>query len=342
MKSLRVLVMLHPQLQPPERLDGLSEKQIEEWRVEYDVITTLRAAGHQVRVQPVLDSLQALDEALRTWRPHVVFNLLEEFAGVVAYEAHLVAHLELLGQCYTGCNPRGLLLARDKVLAKTLMQAAGLATPAWCVAPRGRLPTLPPELHYPLIVKSASDDASLGIAQASVVRDRAQLRARVRLMHRQHGSDALIEEYIDGRELYVGVLGDTRPTPLPVWELHFGALRRGMAPIATRRLKWDRAYQQRLGVGPRPAPGLAAAEVRDIQRQALAAYRALHLSGLARIDFRRRRGDGRLYVLEANPNPNLARIEDFAASAAAGGIGYEELIGRILRTALRRHAARPR
>lgn len=338
MKRRRVLVMLHPQLQPPPSLEGYSEKQIEEWRVEYDVITALRAAGHEVRVEPVLDSLESLDQVLHQWRPDVVFNLLEEFDGVVAHESNLVAHLELLRQPYTGCNPRGLMLARDKVLSKQLLRGAGIATPEWTVAPRGVVPVLPPTLRYPLIVKSATDDASLGIAQASVVRDRAQLRARVRLMHVQHGSDALIEEYIDGRELYVGVLGNERPMALPVWELQFGRLPARMSRIATRRIKWDRAYQRSLGIGPRAAPGLDEAQVRRIQRTALVVWRALRLSGLARIDFRMR-ADGTLFVLEANPNPNLARIEDFATSAAAAGIGYEALIARILRAGLEQRTA---
>jgi D-alanine-D-alanine ligase len=330
---MRVLVMLHPQLQPPASLEGQSEKQIDEWRVEYDVIAALRAAGHEVRVEPVLDTLDELDQVLRQWQPQLVFNLLEEFDGVVAYEANLVAHLELLRQPYTGCNPRGLMLARDKVLSKQLLRGAGIATPEWAVAPRGTVPTLPPTLQYPLIVKSATEDASLGIAQASVVRDRAQLRARVRLMHRQHGCDALVEEFIDGRELYVGVLGNERPLALPVWELQFGRLPARLSRIATRRIKWDRAYQRSLGIGPRPAPDLDAAQTQRIQGTALAAWRALRLSGLARIDFRLR-ADGALFVLEANPNPNLARIEDFATSAAAAGIDYEELIARLLRAGL--------
>lgn len=333
-----MLVMLHPQLQPPESLDGYTEKQIEEWRVEYDVVDALRAAGHEVRIEPVLDSLAQLDEVLHQWRPDVVFNLLEEFDGVVAHEAHLVAHLELLRQPYTGCNPRGLMLARDKVLSKQVLRGAGIPTPEWTVAPRGAVPVLPPTLRFPLIVKSATDDASLGIAQASVVRDREQLRARVRLMHVQHGCDALIEEYIDGRELYVGVLGNGRPQALPVWELQFGRLPARMSRIATRRIKWDRAYQRSLGIGPRAAPDLDAAQTRRIQGMALATWRALRLSGLARIDFRMR-ADGALFVLEANPNPNLARIEDFATSAAAAGIGYAALIRRILLAGLENSVA---
>jgi D-alanine-D-alanine ligase len=338
MRRLRVLVMLHPQLVPPDSLDGCSEREIDEWRVEYDVLSALRTAGHEVRVCAVLDSLEPLDRELRNWKPHVVFNLLEEFNGVVAYEANLVAHLELMSQPYTGCNPRGLMLSRDKVLSKQLLRSAGIATPQWVVTPRGRRPSLPADLHFPLIVKSATDDASLGIAQASVVHDLTQLRSRVRLMHEKYGCDALIEEYIDGRELYVGVLGNERPLALPVWELQFGRLPKRMSRIATRRIKWDRAYQRSLGIGPRPAPGLDALQVRRIHSVALAAWRALRLSGLARIDFRLRE-DGQLFVLEANPNPNIARIEDFATSAAAAGIDYAELIRRLLRAGMTYQAA---
>ena len=338
MRRLRVLVMLHPQLQPPEHIADRTEKEIEEWRVEYDVIAALRAAGHEVHVQPVEDTLAQLDAALDSWRPHIVFNLLEEFDGRVANEPYLVAHLELRRQPYTGCNPRGLLLARDKVLAKELLRGAGIATPAWLVARRGRVPRLPRSLAFPLIVKSATDDASLGLAQASVVRNAAQLHARVRLMHRRHGCDALVEEYIDGRELYVGVLDGDRPRPLPVWELQFGRLPPRTARIATRRIKWDRGYQRRLGIGPRPAADLGAPLTRRIQQRALAVWRTLRLSGVARIDFRLR-GDGELFVLEANPNPNIARIEDLASSASAAGIGYAALIARLLQAGLRRTPA---
>jgi D-alanine-D-alanine ligase len=336
-KKRRVLVLVHPTLIPPASLRGRSAREIEEWRVEFDVVAALRGLRHDVRILGVLDSLIELDATLRDWRPHVVFNLLEEFNGIVSYESHVVAHLELMQQPYTGCNPRGLMLARDKLLCKQLLVAAGIRTPAFHAVAPGSVLRLPAVLKFPLIVKSARDDASLGIAQGSVVRNLAQCHARVRFMHRQFGAVALIEEYIPGRELYVAMLGDMRPRTFPVWELQFGRLPASMSRIATRHIKWDRAYQHRLGIGPRRAMDLPRKALTHVTSTARQAYRALQLSGYARIDFRMRE-DGELFVLEANPNPNLARIEDFATSAAAAGIHYEKLIGQIVATGLAHRA----
>ena len=179
MKKLRTLVVVHSSLVPPESLEGFSEKQIDEWRTEYDVISTLRAAGHQVQTLGVLDSLTELRSALIETRPELVFNLLEEFNGIVTYDQHVVAFLELMRAPYTGCNPRGLLLSRDKVLCKQLLAFHRIPTPQFAVFRRGQRVTVPRRLRPPLFVKSATEDASLGIAQASVVDDIAKLHERV-------------------------------------------------------------------------------------------------------------------------------------------------------------------
>lgn len=330
MSARRVLVVVHQSLVPPDTLDGYNEKQIDEWRTEYDVISTLKQAGSSVRALGVLDSLTELRSALLDWKPDVVFNLLEEFNGIVTYDQHVVAFLELMRQPYTGCNPRGLLLARDKVLCKQLLSFHRIPTPQFAVFRRGQRFQVPRRLKLPLFVKSATEDASLGIAQASVVDDVHKLRERVSFMHEQIGSDALVEEYIEGRELYVGVSGNERLSVMPVWELQFGSLPDSQAAIATRKIKWDRDYQRRYGIGTRCAEDVPPALQQQIGRLARRIYRALHISGYARIDFRLR-PDGSLFVLEANPNPNLARTEDFAASACATGIDYPALLERILR-----------
>jgi D-alanine-D-alanine ligase len=184
-----------------------------------------------------------------------------------------------------------------------------------------------------MFVKSATEDASLGIAHASVVSDEKQLRERVEFIHQQINSDALVEEYIEGRELYVGVMGNDRLQRLPVWEMQFGSLPDSLPAIATRKVKWDRAYQEKYGIKTGAAPELPAALLARVDRMARRIYRALHLSGYARIDFRLRE-DGALFVLEANPNPAIARQDDFAASAQAAGISYGKLLGRILRLGL--------
>jgi len=329
MKKMRTLVVMHESLVPPESLEGHTEKEIEEWRTEYDVTTTLRKAGHDVRCMGVLDSLTELRSAIADWKPDVVFNLLEEFNGIVTYDQHVVAFLELMRQPYTGCNPRGLLLSRDKSLCKQLLTFHRIPTPLFFVAPRGVKFRVPRKVKFPLFVKSTTEDASLGIAQASVVDDAAKLKERVDFIHTQVGSDALIEEFIEGRELYVGVMGNDRLTRLPVWEMVFGSMPDSLPAIATRKVKWDKRYQAKYGITTRAAEDLPPAVLTSLDKLSRRIYRALGLSGYARMDFRVR-PDGSVYVLEANANPNLEAAEDFAESARAAGVGYDELLEKIM------------
>ena len=197
MKKLRALVLVHATLVPPESLRGVPEKEIDEWRTEYDVISHLKAAGHEVMPLGVDDNLMDLRRAILEWKPDIVFNLLEEFDGIVTYDQHIVAFLELMHQPYTGCNPRGMLLSRDKVLSKQLLSYHRVPTPQFVVFPRGRTPRLPKRLRFPMFVKSSTDDASLGIAHASVVADGKQLAERIDFIHEQSHSDALVEEWLD-------------------------------------------------------------------------------------------------------------------------------------------------
>jgi len=329
MKKRKILVVLHVSLMPPESLEGYEEKQIQDWRAEYDVITTLRAAGHDLRVLGVLDSLVELRALIADWQPDIVFNLLEEFDGIVSYDQHVIAFLEMLRQPYTGCNPRGLLLSRDKALCKKIFAYHRIPTPHFAVFRRGQKLRVPKHLRFPLFVKSATDDASLGIAQASVVEDVAKLRERIEFVFEQNKSDVLVEEYIEGRECYVGVIGNERLTRLPVWELDFGTMPANQAAIATRKVKWDLDYRDRYSITSRPAEDLPAGALAQLDRMSRRIYRALGLSGFARMDFRVR-PDGSVFVLEANANPHLAAQEDFARSAQTAGVEYAALLERIL------------
>ncbi len=329
MKKLRVLVVVHASLIPPESLEGHTAKEIEEWRTEYDVTSTLRTMGHEVRCVGVLDSLTELRTTIAEWKPDVAFNLLEEFDGIVTYDQHVVAFLELLRQPYTGCNPRGLLLSRDKALSKQLLAFHRIPTPQFAVFRKGTRFRAPRKLRFPLFVKSTVEDASLGIAQASVVDDAVKLKERVAFVHEQVGSDALVEEFISGRELYVGVLGNERLTRLPVWEMVFGSMPESLPAIATRKVKWDKKYQTKYGITTRAAEELPPAVVARLDTLSRRIYRALSLSGYARMDFRVT-PDGQVYVLEANANPNLEAAEDFAQSARAAGIAYDDLLSRLM------------
>src|SRR5437660_5819060 len=337
MRNLRPLVVGNASLVPPESLEGHSDKEIEEWRTEYDVTTTLRHSGHEVRCVGVRDSLTELRSAIGDWQPDIVFNLLEEFDGIVTYDQHVVAFLELMRQPYTGCNPRGLLLARDKSLCKQLLAFHRIPTPQFSVFRRGARIHVPRRLRFPLFVKSTVEDASLGIAQASVVEDVAKLKERIELVHAQVGSDALVEEYIEGRELYVGVMGNDRLTRLPVWEMVFGSMPESLAAIATRKVKWDKRYQAKYGITTHAAEDLPPQVLASLDRLSRRIYRALGMSAYARTGFRVT-AQGQVYVLESNANPNLESDEDFAESARAGGLGYGELLERLMDLGLKYRA----
>ncbi len=333
MRKRRVLILTHESLVPPASLAGCSEQQISEWQTEYDVMSWLREAGHNVQVLGLYDNLAELRTRIVEWQPEVAFNLLQEFQGVVSYDQHIVAYLELMRQPYTGCNPRGMMLSRDKVLSKQVLAFHRIPTPRFALFRRGRRYQLSQKLSYPLFVKSATEDASLGISQASIVEDRARLKERIDFIHEHTRTDALVEEYIEGRELYVAVDGNERLTTHPVWEMDFGTLPDVMAGIATRKVKWDRKYQQKHGIRTGKAGRLGPGAEEQLRRFSKRIYRALHLSGYARMDFRLR-PDGRVYLLEANCNPNLSKDEDFAESAANGGLPYGALLERLLRLGL--------
>jgi D-alanine-D-alanine ligase len=246
----------------------------------------------------------------------------------------VVAYLELLRVPYTGCNSRGLVLARDKSISKKILHYHRIGVAAFEVFRRGRRVRRPRRLHFPLIVKSLTLDASLGISQASVVEDEERLVERVRFIHESLGTDALVEEYIEGRELYVGLLGNRRLRVLPVWELDLSGMPEEARRIATERLKWNLSYQKKHRVNSGPAKDLAPEVLKQITSVCKRVYRSLELSGYARIDLRLR-DDGRVFVMEANPNPQLAYGEDFAESAEKAGLEYGPLLERIISLGLR-------
>ena len=328
----RILALVHEHLVPPEDTTGIDILEAE-WKMEYDVIETLREQGHEVRVLGVHDDLAGIRPAAGFFEPHIVFNLMEAFAGITTYDQNVVSYLELLHLRYTGCNPRGLILARDKALSKKLLAYHRIPVPDFCVIKYGRKPVLPKKMQFPLIVKSLFFEASAGISQASVVEDQEQLARRVQFIHDSLGTAAIVEQFIDGRELYVGVLGNERLEVLPVWEMSFAQMPENRWRIATERVKWNTQYQKKNGIMT-DAATLSAADIERIQRVAKRAYRALDLNGYARIDLRMD-DEGRVYVLEANPNPNLAYGEDFAESAETSGISYERLLERIITLGLR-------
>lgn len=337
MSKLRILAVMDRDLVPPDRIDGLSEKDIAPWRMEYDVISTLRKMKHEVRALGVFDDLAELRAAIADFKPSIVFNMLVEFAERTVFVQHVLSYLELIGQRYTGCNPMGWFLTQNKALTKKILTYHRIRVPAFATYPRGKAIVRPKKLEFPLLVKSTTVQGSVGISQASVVYDDEKLQERVKFIHEQTQSDAMAARYIDGRELYVGMIGNRRVRPLPVWELTFENLPEGAPKIATEKVKWDPKYQRRAGIRSGPAENLPEGMEGRIHHICKRVFRLLNMSGYARMDLRLT-DSGDIYLLEANPNPHLALEEDFAASAAHGGIKYKRLLERIINLGLRYRA----
>jgi D-alanine-D-alanine ligase len=332
--KLRVLALVHQHLMPPEKVEAGTDITGEPWRTEYDVVSTLRGMGHEVEPLRVHDDLGEIRRMVTEWKPHIAFNLLEGFDDITIFDQNVVSHLELLKLSYTGCNPRGLLLARDKSLSKKLLAYHRIPVPEAEVFRIGRPIRRPKRLQFPLIVKSLTQEASIGISQASVVDSDEKFKERVTFIHESIRTTAIAEQYIDGRELYVGILGNQALQALPVWELFFTNMPEGSKRIATDRVKWSVKYQKKYGIDSGAAKDLPDGVADKIQHVCKRAYRALELSGYARIDLRLDEA-GNVWVLEANPNPQIARGEDFAEAAAKMGMNYEAVLQRIINLGMR-------
>ena len=327
-KKLRVIMLADANLLPSGELTDYSERQRELRKTEFDVRDAIEKLGHEVFSIGVSDDLSTIRGAIDAHKPHVAFNLVEEFDGIGHFDQHIVSYLELRKQAYTGCNPRGLTLARDKALTKKILAYHGLKIPEFAIFSKNRTAKRPPGLDFPLFVKSLTEEGSAGISGASIVRDDEKLAERVKFIHRATKSTAIAEQFIEGREIYIGVMGNDRVTVLPPWELVMTKKDAGAPLIATDRAKWDPEYQRQVGLqtGPAKLTKKMKEKLTDLSRET---YRLLGMSGYARLDYRLS-NDGDAYLLEANPNPQIAKDEDFALSAKHVGIEYPELIEQLM------------
>jgi D-alanine-D-alanine ligase len=315
-------------LLPAGDLKDYSEKQRELRKTEFDVRDAIEELGHEVFSIGVSDDLSTIRGAIDAHKPDIVFNLVEEFAGIGHFDQHVVSYLELRKQAYTGCNPRGLTLARDKALTKKILAYHGLKVPEFAIFAKRRPTKRPESLAFPLFVKSLTEEGSVGISGASIVHGDEKLMERVKFIHRTTDTTALAEQFIEGREIYVGVMGNDRVTVLPPWEFVMTKKEDGAPLIASGRAKWDPEYQRQVGLktGPARLSKKMQAKLADLSKEI---YRLLGMSGYARLDYRVTE-DGDAYLLEANPNPQIAKDEDFALSAKYVGINYPALIEQLI------------
>jgi D-alanine-D-alanine ligase len=334
-RSLKVLALLDL-VEPPSSADLAKELETEDWITEAHVLDALSSLGHEYSIFGLYDDVRPLIDTITRDKPDVVFNLIEQFDGKRWLDKSVAGILDLLNVPYTGAGTLGLGIARDKALAKKILTYHHVRTPRFAVFHRGKTIKPPKNLVYPLFVKPAREDASEGVTLSSFVKREKQLVERIHFIHESMDCDVIVEEYIDGTEIYCSILGNDRLRVFPLRRLYF---ERSQAPrFMTFRLKWDSKYQEKWGLMSGFMPDLDADIVREIGRISKRAYRALQLQDYARIDLRLST-EGKPYVIEANPNPYLAWGEDYAESALEGGIDYEELIDRILRLALQRSHA---
>lgn len=330
MKKKRIIVLAHIDLIPPE---NVNEKDINRystpWVTEYDVIKCLKELGHDVLPLGVYSDLSTLKNAIDQFKPHLVFNLLEEFDGEAIFDQNIVSYLELLRVPFTGCNPRGLMISRDKALAKKILTFHRIKTPLFQTYPKNKKFKIPKRLKFPCIVKCQNEEASLGIGKASIVNNLEKLKERISFIHEKLNDDALVEEFIEGREFYIGVLGNKKLKTLPVWELVFEKSDSPDKELYSRRAKWNEKYRERKGIKTKKA-NLDDDLFKIASKIAKKTYKALGLSGYARIDLRMN-NENQFFVIEANPNPNIAKDDEFALSAKSCGENYPQLISNILK-----------
>src|SRR5438128_620753 len=324
-KNLKVLVLFDGVRPTPIDAD-LSE----ELKTEANVMAALNEIGHTAEHLAIYDDVDLVRQKMETFQPDILFNLVEQFKNNPGFDQNIVSLLEMQGAPFTGCGSTGLTLCKHKGISKKILSHHGIPTPSFVVIPRGQRIGGPRQLKFPILVKPVKDEASYGISRASFVQNEEQFRERIAFIHEKHNADAIAEEYIDGRELYVSLMGNARLTVFPIRELVFREVPPNEPKIATYKAKWDEEYRKRWGLDGRFAEDLEPTLVAEIEQTCKEIYRLLTIDGYARIDLRLA-PDNKICFIEANPNPHLAADEDFAQSAAKAGLKYPQLIQAIIR-----------
>ena len=299
--------------------------------MEYQVAAALRERGHEIQLVGVHEDARVVLDHCTTWKPDIAVNCAESFLGDGALDFVCATLLEAAGVPYTGSSPLALQVTRDKVMTKKILAYHGIRVPEFVMYRTRDQVTEAPPLPFPLIVKPLAADASEGIAQASVVRDLPALAERVAFVHQRFRQPAIAEQFIAGRELYAGVLGnDQRLEILPLTELVFDKEKNEPDErIATQAAKWGDTYRKRRGIRTQFARPVSSVAKERIAEACRTAARALWLRDYARIDIRLT-DDDEVWVLEANANPFISKGHEMANSAAKIGLGYPEFIERIV------------
>ncbi len=330
-RQLHILLLfdLSKKISPDEYPELLKT---EGWKDDAQLVNSLKRLGHKVRLFGLYDEIEPLMKELTENRPDMVFNLSEAAHNDRRFEPHIVALLELLGIKYTGAGPDALMISKDKGLSKKILAYHRVPVPKFVIASRSKPPRNLKRFQYPAFVKPLKLEASEGISQVSLASNEKDALERMRYIHEKLEADVIIEEFIDGRELYVGILGNERLTAFPPRELFFKEVPEGEPKFATYRAKWDDNYRERWGIDTGPAGRIPEELEEKIVETCKNAYRALGLKGYGRVDLRVK-PNGEIYVIEVNPNPAIAKDDDFMMAAAKMGLDYDAVVARILNLA---------
>jgi len=332
-RKLKVLALFDAVAPTTLDQDLSAELATDDWKTEANVLAALTELGHVTEQLAIFDDLDLLTQKLQRFAPDIIFNLADQFRNNRAFDQNIASFLELHGIPFTGCGSTGLMLCKHKAISKKILGYHRIHVPEFTVIARGKRIARPRRLRFPILVKPLKEEASYGISQASFVETDEQFKERVQFIHDKYNNDVIAEEYIEGRELYVSILGNLRLQVLPVRELVFQQVPPDEPKIATYRAKWDEEYRRRWGLQNQFPEGLDPVVVRQIEQTCKRIYRLLTIDGYARIDLRLSPAN-QLYFIEANPNPILAGDEDFALSAQKVSLTYPQLIERILRLGL--------
>lgn len=333
-KCLNVCVLFDYHSSIPADGDFAKRLDEQDWLPIKSVIATLRELGHEVRPFAIYDDILPLVELLRKEPPDLVFNMCDSFKNSRRYEADIAGLLELSGVPFTGCPPQALSVCHTKSFAKRILVPLGIELPKALVFPVGVMSRPLSTLRFPVIVKPLSEEGSEGISQNSFAETEEKCLERVRFLHENLGADAFVEEYIAGREIYAGILGNTRLTVLPLREMVFQKFSEDQPKFATFKAKWDDAFREKWGIKNVFAKDLPDAVLREIDQVSRTVYHSLGLRGCGRIDMRVT-DKGEVFVLEVNPNPNLSPDDEIAKAAQKAGLSYPQLIHKMLALGLK-------
>lgn len=334
MKSLKILLLfdLSVKISPDDYKEYWDTP---DWKTEKDVKNTLKKLGHEVIPLGVFNDIEPILQTVQKEKPDLVFNMIEAFSGNRDLEPDMTSLLQLMGVHFTGASPLGLRLCKDKGLTKIILNYHRIRTPDFLIAKKSSPPKSLKKFKFPAFIKPLQLESSEGISQSSYVENEKEALARVKFVHESLGVDAIVEEYIEGRELYVSVLGNEKLTVFPHRELFFKEVPDDEPKFATYRSKWDKDYRKKWGIDTGYVKNMPESLQKKINETCKKIYKLLSIEGYGRIDLRIKES-GEIYFIEANPNPSIGKNEDYALSATRDGLSYDDLLSRIISLALQR------